>query len=309
MAERMVLGVDFSGGKGDDHVGKTWFTKGWFDGATLIISDCRPVSRDGLRALLKGLPSDSVAAMDFPFGVPMEFIQYLGIDTTDMPTVDMPTVWRSILSDGKDVAWFEAKCREAFKELGYESKRTGDEYYPESKSPLNLRMFRMTFHGMSMLGKLWNETNCQVPPLQQEERNGLTLLEVMPGAALKAFGLPFTGYKDGKGNTVLQEKRKARKKILGELDGASQIQLEMPDEIRNICIDNRGGDALDSLVAAVVAAKWAKNESDFLVPSDEVVDTLKRNKRNKRRASQQAMGKSKIEVARREGWIYTPLSN
>ncbi len=304
MAERMVLGVDFSGAKGDDHVGKTWVTKGWFDGTTLIISDCRPDSRDGLRTLLKGLPSDSVAAMDFPFGVPMEFIQYLGIDATDMPTV-----WHSILSDGKDVAWFEAKCRGAFKELGYESKRTGDEYYPESKSPLNLRMFRMTFHGMSMLGKLWNETNCQVPPLQQEGHNGLTLLEVMPGAALKVFGLPFTGYKEGKGDAVLQEKRKAREKILGELDGASQIQLETFDEIRNKCIDDRGGDALDSLVAAVVAAKWAKNESDFLVPSDEVVDTLKRNKRNKRQASQQAMGKRKIEVARLEGWIYTPLPN
>jgi len=273
MAERMVLGVDFSGAKGDDHVGKTWVTKGRFDGGTLKIHDCHPVSRDGLRTLLKDLPSDSVAAMDFPFGIPTEFIQYLGIDATDMPTV-----WRSISSDGKDVAWFEAKCREAVKELGYQPKRTGDKYYPESISPLNLRMLRMTFHGMSMLDKLWNETNCQVPPLQQEGRNGITLLEVMPGATLKAFSLPHTEYKNKDRNPL--ENLKNRQKILAMLSGSFTVDLSNLADFRDIYIFS--DDALDSLVAAMCAAKWARGDKFKQPNADE------------------------IAAAKLEGWIYVP---
>ena len=261
MAERMVLGVDFSGRGKDTDIGKTWVTKGLFDGGTLEINDCRPVSRDGLRTLLKYLPSDLVAAMDFPFGIPMEFIQYLGIDATTMPTV-----WRSILSDGKDVAWFEAKCREAFEELGYEPKRTGDEYYPESQSPLNLRMFRMTFHGMSMLGKLWNETNCQVPPLQQEGRNGITLLEVMPGAALKAFSLPHTEYKSTERNAP--KNLENRKVILKKLSDSFTVALSNLADFRDHYIFS--DDALDSLVAAICASKWARGDKFKQPNADEI---------------------------------------
>ena len=307
MAERMVLGVDFSGAGENTDIGKTWVTKGLFDGETLKFEICYAISRKGLEDLLKSLcqEKDAVAAMDFPFGVPMEFAQLW----TKSACLDMPSLWEKA-ADTDFSDFLETITPEASQLL-----RVGDLAYSNASPCLHLgprvRMVNMTFKGMQMLHRLWVSGRVNVPPLIPDKSNQHlpVLLEVMPGAALRAFELPFTRYKDGKGDTVLQERRKAREKILGELDGASQIQLEVPDEIRNKCIDDRGGDALDSLVAAIVAAKWAKNESDFLVPSDEVVDTLKRNKRNKRRASQQAMGKRKIEVARREGWIYTPLPN
>ena len=304
MAERMVLGVDFSGAGEDTSIGKTWVTQGLFDGATLKFDGCRHVSRDELRALLKCLPSDSVAAMDFPFGVPMDFAMHW----TGSAGLDMISLWEK--AAGTDFPDFQKTITQEASQL----LRVGDLAYSNALPCLHKGrpvMVNMTFKGMQMLHRLQVPGRFNVPPLIPDNANQHlpVLLEVMPGAALKAFGLPSTKYKDGNNDTDRQERRKAREKILGELGLQSTIQLEMSDEIRNECIENKGGDALDSLVAAVVAAKWAKNESDFLVPSDEVVDTLKRNKRNKRRASQQAMGKRKIEVARREGWIYTPLPN
>ena len=277
MAERMVLGVDFSGGGGDDVVENTWVTTGQFDGKTLKIDDCHPVSRNGLQTLLKGLPSDSVAAMDFPFGIPTEFIQYLDIDATTMPTV-----WRSISndnSDDKDVDWFKSECQKAVKKLGYQPKRKGDKYYPEGISPLNLRISPMTFHGMSMLDKLWNETNFRVPPLQQEGRNGLTLLEVMPGAALKAFGLPHKEYKNYKGRNSLK-KLKNRQEILTKLSDRFNVVLSKLMDFRDHYIFS--DDALDSLEAAMCAAKWARGDKFKQPNADE------------------------IAAAKLEGWIYVP---
>ena len=307
MAERMVLGVDFSGAGEDTGIGKTWVTKGRFDGETLKFEFCYAISRKELEELLKGLSKeiDAVAAMDFPFGVPMEFAQLW----TKSTCLDMPSLWKKA-ADTDFSDFLEIITPESSQLL-----RVGDLAYSNASPCLHLgpgvRMVNMTFKGMQMLHRLRDSSHFNVPPLILDKANQHlpVLLEVMPGASLKAFGLWFTRYKDGKGDTDRRKRRETREKILEKLGDASQIQLEMSDEIRNKCIDDRRGDALDSLVAAVVAAKWAKNESDFLVPSDEVVDTLKRNKRNKRRASQQAMGKSKIEVARREGWIYTPLSN
>ena len=74
MAERRIIGVDFSGGGEDNEVGNTWVTEGHFVGATTLrIDNCRAISRDDLTNLLMGLPPSAIVAMDFPFGVPHLF--------------------------------------------------------------------------------------------------------------------------------------------------------------------------------------------------------------------------------------------
>lgn len=259
MAGQTVVGVDFSGAGNDATPGNTWVTKGRFDGQILTIDNCRNISRVELKTLLKDLPDDSVAAMDFPFGIPREFIQYLGIDATTMPDV-----WTGVTDNDKDVDWFKSTCDDAIKTLGGQPKRTGDKDYPESISPLNLRMSPMTFHGMSMLGKLWNETNCQIPPLQEKDRNGIVLLEVMPGAALKAFNLPHTDYKNNKGSKALQNLAN-RQEILAKLSDRFNVPLSNFTGFRDLYIFS--DDALDSLVAAVTAAKWTRGD-EFVHPKE-----------------------------------------
>ena len=281
MAERTVWGVDFSGGGKDDAKGNTWITEGRLDGEMLTIDDCRAISRDDLTLLLKDLSDGSVAAMDFPFGIPQEFMQHLGIHATTMPDVTMPDVWNSVTGEDKDVRWFKSKCDESYTIHDRELKRTGDKDYNESMSPLNLRMYRMTFHGMSMLDKLWKATNCQVPPLQEAERNGPILLETMPGAVLSRIGFPYEVYKGYK-NKNDAKSRPLRVEILDKLEKKSGITVQNLSTFCNSCLGIH--DCLDSLIAAIAAAKWVNDETSFWRPEDQNV----------------------LAAAQREGWIYAP---
>ena len=165
--------------------------------------------------------------------------------------------------------------------------RVGDLEHPNVHPPLRSPprrpvMVNMTFKGMKMLHRLCSADRLppfEIPPLSKPDPNSPVLLEVMPGLALKAFDLPSTGYKDGTSEADRKKRRDTRKEILRKLIAASGIELahkDIPDAIRDKCIQNQGGDALDSLVAAIVAARWARCRSDFLIPSNAVVDSLKR---------------------------------
>lgn len=299
-----ILGVDFSG---DQRRNSTHATKGVLRGNILELESCEampktlPAAHDELKGLIQGLTGDAVVALDFPFSVPIAFAEYLGYSEREMPGL-----WQLAASKGWDA--FIAK-RNDFVKDHEEYLRVGDLHIPGAYPCLhdtNPNMVRMTFHGMEMLNSLWSETDCQVPPLKYPERKGTVLMEVMPGAALQVFDLPYKGYK-GKGpktSAKQQERREKRKEILEKLSCVSGIRLENHEQISDYCLENQGGDALDSLVAAILAARWAKNKSDFLVPTSDVVDTLKRKKKHKLQACRQALGRKKIDVARLEGWIY-----
>ena len=183
--------------------------------------------------------------------------------------------------------------------------RVGDLHCSNAKPSLKMEgnpiMVNMTFRGMQMLHSL-HKAGCRVPPLDDDGCNGATLLEVMPGSVLKAFGLPSSGFK-GKNQIDMENRRK----ILRQLPQSSNVNVI---NIRNFSEEAMfSDDALDSMVAAVAAAKWAMDESE---------SAFKRP--NKRSSVAEAFakytGKRKIspgidhlteeEVARREGWIYAP---
>lgn len=296
-----IIGVDFSGAGSDSTVGKTWVTKGRFDGEELTIEERypHPVSRVELEQLLRNLPVRSVVAMDFPFSVPIAFAESVGHSQSEMPAL-----WNAAASMSLD----EFKCKSRpYSEL----LRVGDIAYTNAQPCLHYGrpvMVNMTFRGMQMLDKLWKTGKFEILPLKPKKPNDQlpVLLEVMPGAALKLFGLPYTRYKDGNDATEQQHRRRMRRRILENLEVASDVKLSNLDDIWEKCVEDQGGDALDSLVASIVAARWAKSESDFLHPTNKIVDKLKRNARNKRQASQQALGMTECQSARQEGWIYLP---
>ena len=103
------------------------------------------------------------------------------------------------------------------------------------------------------------------------------LLEAMPGAALKAMKLPHKGYKNGS-NAL-----KLRQEILGELEGRSGIKITNLSHFREHCLASH--DALDSVVAAVIASLWARDPSVFWLPDVGGPD----------------------RVALLEGWLYAPV--
>ena len=298
-----IIGVDFSGAGSDDAVGNTWVTEGRSDGGVLSIDCCRPISRTGLEGLLCDLPDSAVAAMDFPFSVPVGFAGFWQSEAGEMPCL-----WRA--SAAIDLPEFKIKRGQYVgNDRGREHLRVGDLHHRGAFSCLhdtNPNMVPMTFHGMAMLHRLVSRKCFRVPPLHDPDRSGPVLLEVMPGAALRAFQLPRTGYKSAVGVKKRRMRRENRQEILDGLPGASArfgVALSIPASPRDTCLSHHDG--LDSLVAAVVAALWVNDQKRFNHPRDAPPDP-ELSQGTRRCISPEAKGLTELEAARREGWIYAP---
>ena len=277
-----IIGVDFSGHRDDRN---TWMASGKLaDDGALVLDSVHPVRRDDLYDTLTKVTTPAVAALDFPFGVPRAFADFL-----DPKKVlwDMADVWQVVAglaaTEFVDRRGDFVNRRPDLPLSEREPKRAGDlAHHRESYSPLhtvNPNMLPMTYEGIWLLHRWHCEHPCRwhVPPLEPTgpERDRVTLLELMPGAFLKSVGLPYKGYK--KGRAALER----RDDILSRLAEASAVDLPDLDRVRMACRAN--DDCLDAVVAAVGAAAWAKDASRFHHP-----------------------GEDELADAKLEGWIYVP---
>ena len=280
-----IIGVDFSGHRDDCN---TWLAWGILTGdGALVLDSVQPVRRDDLYHTLTNAPTPAVAALDFPFGVPRAFADFL---SSKRPPRDMADIWQ-VLSDLTAADFIDRRDAFVNQQPGLplsqrEPKRAGDlAHHRESYSPLhtvNPNMLPMTYEGIKMLHRWHVEqpSRWHVPPLKPTgpPSDRVTLLELMPGALLKSIGLPYKGYK--KGRSALER----RDQILGGLAEASQVALPNLERVRMACRAN--DDCLDAVVASVGAAAWALNSCRFHHPdSHELAD------------------------AALEGWIYAPGHN
>ena len=281
--ETTILGVDFSGAKSDKN---TWVTRGTLSANSLEISSCEPTPRAELAILLGSAPKNTIAALDFPFSVPKEFSSYL------LPSAeDMPELWNATAN--MEFQDFMA-LRDGFVLEHGEPYRRGDLYFPECYSCLhkaNPNMVPMTFRGMQMLDGLWR-SGCRVPPLPNGTRTGPLLLESMPGAALRALGLPFKGYKKGQNALSL------RRQILDGLGTMSGVGLPNLSRFRDYCLES--DDCLDSVAAAVAACLWNKDPTMFRLPQDGPGDVS-------RRGGTPNPNENELRTAQLEGWLYAPV--
>ena len=254
-----IIGIDYSGSREDRN---TWVTQGHLDAdGTLVFDWAHPACRDDLYALLSTTPVPAVAALDFPFGVPAAFANFLNPGN---PPIEMPDVWRVVA--GCDLDRFVVARNEFVANHG-EPRRAGDVvYFPESFSPLhnvNPNMVPMTCRGIQMLQRLHMDipNRWLVPPLGPvvAPADAVTLLELMPGAFLRSVGLPFRGYKKGRRALEL------RTVICDGLAAATGLRLANLDILRMACRAN--DDCLDSVVAAVGAATWALDANRFRHPT------------------------------------------
>lgn len=269
-----ILGVDFSGAAPDNN---TWVAQGSLGARGLVLGQCRPVSRAELADELAALPGGSVAALDFPFSVPVQFARYWRPEA-----VSMTQLWDA--AAGMELPQF-IQLRDDFVAHHGEPKRVIDLSHPEAYSCLhkvNPNMVPMTFRGMQMLARLW-PAGCDVPPLPPQEASKGVLLEVMPGAVLRALGLPFKGYKNGARRLEL------RQSILEELPRRSSVPVPNLKQFRDQCLASH--DCLDAIVAALAAALWATDPSLFRSPSD---------------ADAGGLDPPSPTTLRIEGWLYAP---
>ena len=225
-----------------------------------------------------GVAAPAAIAMDFPFGLPEEFLPQLGI-TDDYQTIDK--IWPILaFTEWKDLEEIAAEYVDDYSE----PRRIVDQIYTEAKSTLHrIRpdLLRMTYRGSKLLSRWWDHKDRSPwhilplePPSEPVEQR-VTVMETMPGAFLRSIGLPYRNYK-GSGATALQN----REYILNNLGPNSGIVLPNLVEWRHSC--RASDDCLDAIIAAVCAAAWLHRAADFRIP-----------KQNEEAA------------ARREGWIYS----
>ena len=304
-----IIGVDYSGAQTDKN---TWITRAELtvdtpENGTLEIKESASIKRADLVICLKDLPDGAVAALDFPFSVPIDFANYLG-----QSSVEMPQLWDCVANMCLD-KFIEKRNEFVGVDKVKEYLRIGDLQFAGPFSCLhdtNPNMVPMTFYGMKMLHQLWQCNRFEIPPLKSAKDNSPVLLEVMPGVALAKYKL-LPKYKGYKSTSKKVEAKEKRSRIFEELSTVLKSRLTITGDKRTHIQEQceKSDDCLDSVVASAVAALWAmdKNGTGFRHPTDCKVPTLNR-KRSKRQASPQVIKEHLTEqqAARREGWIYAP---
>ncbi len=109
-------------------------------------------------------------------------------------------------------------------------------------------MFRQTYFGIKdILAPLVIDRAACVLPMQQPEQYKPWIIEICPASTLKNLNL-YGGYK---GNS--REARKKREHVLNEIQIIGFAKVK--EELWSVIIDNRKGDAIDSVIAAVAVSR------------------------------------------------------
>ena len=167
----VIIGVDFSGAARDRD---TWVAQGFLDNGNLLLERVQPIRRGDLYDLMLGLLAPAVAAIDFPFGLPEEFLRHIGV-TDDYQTI--ADIWPVLAyTDWQDLE----QAATEFVDDYTEPRRVSDCLYPESKSTLHRvrpDMLPMVHKGACLLSRWWDQTDrppwhvlpLEPPPVALEE--------------------------------------------------------------------------------------------------------------------------------------------
>jgi hypothetical protein len=241
-ARRRIFGVDFSGAR--DAARAIWIAEARSVRGGLEIERCRPLRAGGangrtpaeccaeLAALIASSPG-AVFGFDFPFSLTRPLIPDTHWDDWVLafprrfPTADA----------------FRADCRA--RTNGREPKRATDTAAKTPWGCFNLKLYRQTYYGVGhLLHALVRARSAAIVPMQPPAPELPWVIEVCPASFLKAEGL----YRPYKGRAGAR--RSSRESILRALTGRHRLRPLAP-EIEKAALDNAGGDARDSIIAAV----------------------------------------------------------
>jgi hypothetical protein len=258
---KAIYGVDFSGAQ--DAGNKIWIARGINKDGKLLMEECvrgRELLNlgnglvpclDALVNLIKSNPN-AVFGFDFPFGVPHPLVKE---NSWEEFVLAFPERYESPEA-------FREACRQAGE--GQELKRRTDMESRAPFSPYNLRICKQTYYGINeVLRPLVRDRSACVFPFQEPADDKPWILEVCPACTLRSLGLNGLPYK------VRSEVHKRnRLRILEKVQRTGSVQIGQPELTEKI-IANKDGDALDSVIAAMVVFKiLEKNPVPF--PMDPV---------------------------------------
>jgi hypothetical protein len=245
MAER-IFGVDFSGAeKAGDAI---WIAEACINGSRVHLESCWPASAlpgSGserarcLAALVAFIASQrsAVIGCDFPFSLPVTMI-------------DEPS-WRAFALGFADryptAQSFLADCRQ--RAGGREIRRACDRNSRVPFAAYNLRIYRQTYHGIrDVLAPLLRSDSAVVLPMDRARAGRPWVIETCPASTLKHAGL----YLSYKGRSAAATD--ARRAVIAGLVRRGWLAPLSP-ALRRLAIDNSGGDALDSIIAAMATTR------------------------------------------------------
>jgi hypothetical protein len=256
MDNRRVFGIDFSGARNAGSL--IWICEAIPAGSDrLRLHSCRPASTlpasgpalaHCLAALIAFIADQSDAAFgcDFPFSVPLalaggkEWSAYVADFAARFP--EAHTFWKD--------------CKATTER---ELRRCTDVDAMVPFCAYNLRLYKQTYHGIAgVLAPLLMRGRVAVLPMQRVVPGRALLLEVCPASLLRHLGL-YGKYGPYKGAAAACHA--ARRQLLDALVDAGLLEPPAP-ELRQTLLDNRGGDALDSALAAI-ACHRALQEPGF----------------------------------------------
>lgn len=261
MTRRHIYGVDFSGAKNAGQA--MWIAGGVIEDGALRIEGCMAtaalahlgVGNDRIYAALVdiiAMKQDGIFGLDFPFSLPKELIA----DSSWEDFVrDFPRRYPSPEA-------FREGCRAAAG--GKELKRATDRAAKTPFSAYNIRLYRQAYYGIGhVLRPLLIAGRAAVLPFQPAVRDLPWVIEICPASTLKAEGL----YAPYKGRQP--ERRGDRLGILRELT-SRYLSRPLPAAAEQAVQENFGGDALDSVVAAIAAHRALTTTTASTGPANEV---------------------------------------
>lgn len=245
-----MFGIDFSGAA--DAGRRTWIARGTVPpGGPPAVQECRSADSlpgsgprreaalEALRSLI-GRERGAVFGLDVPFGLPAPLAAAPGWEEF---VTSFPERYR-------EPEGFRRACLASAG--GVELKRAADRAARTPFSPYNLRLYRQTFFGIrEVLAPLVRSGAARALPMQAPDPGKPWLLEVCPASTLKRTGL----YQPYKGRDPAR--RAARRRILESLEGRGEL-APLPPEVRRAAVEDPAGDALDSLLAFLAAARGAR---------------------------------------------------
>ena len=261
-----IRGIDFSGGHapGED----IWIAEGRFDGDRLSVERCRSASdrfeRSGREPILRALrrllgEADGTTGLDFSFGLPAELLP-AGIDDWAAAVA-----WFAETFADEDPDGMRERLKSAARERpgeGVELKRRTDRTVG-ANSPYSFITYYQTLYGLrDVLAPLVASGAISVPPFDAAgPRNAI---EIYPAGTLRRLETVDTTYKDDTGDAA-----ERRRRIVERLVATDDPSVDIPASVRETAIEESGGDALDSLVAAVATARAVGREFEPERPFDE----------------------------------------
>lgn len=253
---RRIYGIDFSGAK--DAGKKIWISSGVILEHSLRIDKCYPASRlhdsgperDQCLTVLREFISkqtNAVFGMDFPFGLPEEVIKRFSEAKTWEEFVN------SLLQNFGTADEFNKACK-CIVRLGEQSKRKTDICTETPWRPYHWMILKQTYYGIGyILQPLIQHDAVCVLPMQKQCKGKPLLIEICPASTLKSLN-HYCHYKGNK-----RDLKENRIKILNNLEHSGMLAIK-DLVVREKIIENKGGDALDSVIAAFETYRALKNE-------------------------------------------------